>query len=106
MHLSRDDFGTAFSSLSYRRRFPVDVMKIDTSFTAELPQDPRAVLLVPTIQDIAKTMSAVAIAEGIEREDQEAVLLRAGWPLGQGFLYGRPVTFERANATVRDGEVL
>jgi sensor c-di-GMP phosphodiesterase-like protein len=55
---------------------------------------------------MAKTMSAIAVAEGIEREDQEAVLLRAGWPLGQGFLYIRPVTFERANAMVRDGEEL
>jgi EAL domain-containing protein (putative c-di-GMP-specific phosphodiesterase class I) len=105
VQLALDDFGTAFSSLSYLRRFPFDVVKIDTSFTAELPRDPRAVLLVQTIVDMAKAMSAMGIAEGIEREDQEAVLLRAGWPLGQGFLYSRPVTFERANAMLRAGVV-
>lgn len=105
VRIALDDFGTAFSSLSYLRRFPFDVVKIDTSFTAELPRDPRAVLLVQTIVDMVKTMSAVGVAEGIEREDQEAVLLRAGWPLGQGFLYSRPVTFERAKAMVRLGAV-
>ena len=81
------------------------MVKIDTSFSAELPRDPRAVLLVQTIVNMAKTMPAVGIAEGIEREDQEAVLLQAAWPLGQGFLYSRPVTYERAIVMVRLGTV-
>lgn len=105
IQIALDDFGTAFSSLEYLRRFPFDVVKIDTSFTAELPQDPRAMLLVQTIEDMAKTMSAVGIAEGIERIDQEEVLLGAGWPLGQGFFYSRPVPFERANDMVRIGSI-
>jgi EAL domain-containing protein (putative c-di-GMP-specific phosphodiesterase class I) len=105
VRLALDDFGTAFSSLSYLRRFPFDVVKIDTSFTAELPRDPRAVLLVQTVVEMAITMSAVAIAEGIEREDQERVLVDAGWTLGQGFLYSRPVSYERAKAMVSAGAV-
>ncbi len=106
VQLALDDFGTAFSSLSYLRRFPFDVIKIDTTFTAELPEDPRAVLLVQTIEDMAKTMSAVGIAEGIERENQEAILLEAGWSMGQGFLYSRPVPAERAAAMVRSGRLV
>jgi EAL domain-containing protein (putative c-di-GMP-specific phosphodiesterase class I) len=105
VRLALDDFGTAFSSLSCLRRFPFDVMKIDTSFTADLPQNPRAILLMQTIAEMAKTMSAVGIAEGIEREDQESVLQQSGWTLGQGFLYSRPVNFERAKAMIRAGSL-
>lgn len=103
VRLALDDFGTAFSSLSYLRRFPFDVVKIDTSFTAELPDDPRAVLLVETIEHMATTMSAMGIAEGIERESQEHALRQAGWPWGQGFLYSRPVPFDRALEMVERG---
>lgn len=54
VRLALDDFGTAFSSLSYLRRFPFDHVKIDTSFTAELPDTTRAVLLVESIQQLGE----------------------------------------------------
>jgi EAL domain-containing protein (putative c-di-GMP-specific phosphodiesterase class I) len=94
--LSLDDFGTAFSSLSYLRRFPFDHVKLDTSFTADLPSVPRAILLVESILHLATTMGATGIAEGIERPEQAQCLIDVGWDLGQGFLYSPGVPFAQA----------
>jgi EAL domain-containing protein (putative c-di-GMP-specific phosphodiesterase class I) len=99
--LALDDFGTAFSSLSYLRRFPFDRVKIDTSFTAELPHTPRAVLLVEAIVQLADRMGAMAIAEGIERAEQATCLLQSGWRYGQGYLYSPAVPAERARQLAR-----
>lgn len=97
VRLSLDDFGSGFSSLSYLRRFPFDFIKIDTAFTADIPGSPRAMLLVEAIQNLATTTGISAIAEGIERPDQELALESKGWKLGQGYLYSRavaPASFE------------
>jgi EAL domain-containing protein (putative c-di-GMP-specific phosphodiesterase class I) len=94
--LALDDFGTGFSSISYLRRFPFDGVKIDTSFTKELPHSPRAVLLVESLLQLVRTMGAIGIAEGIERQEQAACLVKAGWEFGQGFLYSRAVPFDQA----------
>lgn len=98
-----DDFGTAFSSLSYLRRFPFDHVKIDTSFTADLPYAPRAVLLVESIAQLCAHIDATPIAEGIERADQESCLVEASWRLGQGYLYSAGVPFEQASEIARRG---
>ncbi len=89
--LALDDFGTAFSSLSYLRQFPFDHIKIDTSFTAELPGVARSVVLVEAIQRLAATVGLRSIAEGIERPEQASCLRDLGWGFGQGYLYSRPV---------------
>jgi EAL domain-containing protein (putative c-di-GMP-specific phosphodiesterase class I) len=91
VRLALDDFGTAFSSLSYLRRFPFDVLKIDTSFTAELPGSPRCMLLVEAIQQLASSIGLLGIAEGIERPEQAEALMNIGWEVGQGYLYSRAV---------------
>lgn len=103
VRLALDDFGTGFSSLSYLRRVPFDHIKIDTSFTAELPGTHRAVLLAEAIQQLAGHMGAAGVAEGIERLDQESCLVAAGWRLGQGFLYSPAVPFAEASEIVRTG---
>lgn len=92
--LALDDFGTAFSSLSYLRQFPFDILKIDNSFTADLPDLPRSLLLVEVVKQAADHLGLKAIAEGIERKEQAACLIDAGWTLGQGFFYSRPVDSE------------
>jgi EAL domain-containing protein (putative c-di-GMP-specific phosphodiesterase class I) len=97
VRLSLDDFGSGFSSLAYLRRFPFDFIKIDTAFTADIPGSPRAMLLVEAIQNLATTTGISAIAEGIERPDQERALASKGWKLGQGYLYSKavaPASFE------------
>lgn len=87
VQVALDDFGTAFSSLDYLRRFAFDHIKIDTSFTAELPHSTRAVQLMHAIAHVAHTLGTEAICEGIERTDQLAVLTAAGWRFGQGYLF-------------------
>jgi len=104
--LSLDDFGTAFSSLSYLRRFPFDHVKLDTSFTADLPSVPRAILLVESILHLAATMGATGIAEGIERPEQARCLIDLGWELGQGFLFSPAVPFAEACAISKIGTLV
>ena len=90
--LALDDFGTAFSSLSYIRRFPFDDLKLDISFTSELPHSTRSMLLVEEICHLARSMEMTVIAEGIERQEQADALLGIGCDYGQGYLYARPLT--------------
>lgn len=100
--LALDDFGTAFSSLSYIRRFPFDRLKIDTSFTAELPHSARSMLLVESINNLAWSMGTVSIAEGIERQEQADALRGIGWPLGQGYFFSRPLPAEECESLLTD----
>jgi EAL domain-containing protein (putative c-di-GMP-specific phosphodiesterase class I) len=89
--LALDDFGTAFSSLSYVRRFPFDHLKLDVSFTAELPHSERSMTLVTAIQNLVSSVGMIGIAEGIERQEQADALDAIGWKYGQGYLFSRPI---------------
>ncbi len=89
--LSLDDFGTAFSSLSYVRRFPFDQLKLDISFISELPGSPRSMILVEEICHLATSMNMRVIAEGIERAEQYEALRAMGCDYGQGHLFARAV---------------
>jgi len=91
VRIAIDDFGTAFSSLAYLRRFAFDLVKIDASFTAELPESARAMALVEAIQHLAQSVGLTGIAEGIERTEQAEALVAAGWRLGQGYLFSHAV---------------
>ncbi len=90
--IALDDFGTAFSSLSYVRRFPFDNLKLDISFVSELPGSTRSLLLVEEICHMAASMKMRVIAEGIERQEQADALLGIGCEFGQGYLFARPLT--------------
>jgi EAL domain-containing protein (putative c-di-GMP-specific phosphodiesterase class I) len=89
--LALDDFGTAFSSISYVRRFPFDHLKLDISFTAELPHSIRSMLLVEEIWHMADSLSMMGIAEGIERPEQLDALRDIGFTFGQGYLFSPAV---------------
>jgi EAL domain-containing protein (putative c-di-GMP-specific phosphodiesterase class I) len=99
--LALDDFGTAFSSLSYVRRFPFDRLKLDTSFTSELPQSTRSMLLVEEICHLATSMGTKSIAEGIERQEQADALRDIGCFCGQGYLYSRPLSASGCNGLLK-----
>ncbi len=94
VQIALDDFGTGYASLGYLRRFPIDILKLDRSFTSELPDDPRALRLVNTVARLADDLGARTHAEGIETEEQAACLASLGWELGQGYYYSRPVAAE------------
>ena len=90
--LALDDFGTAFSSLSYVRRFPFDRLKLDISFTSEIPHSTRSMLLVEEICHLSTSMKMKSIAEGIERQEQAEALRAIGCDCGQGYLFSRPLS--------------
>ena len=91
VRLAIDDFGTGYSSLAYLRQFPVDILKIDRSFLAEIVTDPRASALVQAIVELGRTMGLMTVAEGIEDGQQLSELRRAGCQLGQGYYFSRPL---------------
>ncbi len=91
VRIALDDFGTGYSSLDYLRRFPIDVIKLDKSFTDELPDGNRGLKLVDSVGRLAADMEAIAEAEGIETAEQAACLRSMGWGFGQGYLFSPPV---------------
>jgi diguanylate cyclase (GGDEF)-like protein len=90
--VSLDDFGTGYSSLSYLHQFPVQALKIDRSFVADLAPDADdgSTAVIRAILALAGALGMQVIAEGIETEAQHDALARLGCQFGQGFLYARP----------------
>jgi EAL domain-containing protein (putative c-di-GMP-specific phosphodiesterase class I) len=88
--LAIDDFGVGFSSIGYLQHLPVAILKIDRSFTRDVDSVPRARALVDAILVMAAALELDVVAEGIERPEQERVLLDAGCLAGQGYLFSRP----------------
>ena len=89
--LSIDDFGTGYSSLSYLKHFPIDLIKIDRSFIAEMTHREDCGAIVCAITSLGKTLNIATTAEGIETPDQLELLRLAGCEQAQGYLFGRPV---------------
>jgi EAL domain-containing protein (putative c-di-GMP-specific phosphodiesterase class I) len=92
--IAMDDFGTGYSSLASLRSLPLDVLKIDRSFINDLEHRPSDVSFVEAIVGLAHTLGLVVVAEGVETEEQRAILLAAGCDRGQGWLFGKPVAAE------------
>jgi diguanylate cyclase (GGDEF)-like protein len=85
--LAIDDFGTGFSSLSYLRRFPFDVLKIDRAFVHRVDVDEDAAALASAIISMARALGLECVAEGVERPGEARWLRDAGCGYGQGFLF-------------------
>jgi diguanylate cyclase (GGDEF)-like protein/PAS domain S-box-containing protein len=89
--LAIDDFGTGYSSLAYLRQFPVDVLKIDRSFVAEMDGSHDSAALVHTLVELGRTLGLTTLAEGIEDDSQLEILRAERCQSGQGFFFSRPV---------------
>ncbi len=99
-----DDFGTGYSSLAYLRQFPVDVLKIDRSFIAEMDGRADAAVLIHTLVDLGRTLGLVTIAEGIEDQTQLEGLRDEQCDSGQGFLFSRPVEPDAIESLLRQSD--
>jgi EAL domain-containing protein (putative c-di-GMP-specific phosphodiesterase class I) len=105
VRLAIDDFGTGYSSLSYLRELPMDVLKIDKSFTDGIAASQGRLALVEVIVRMARTLGLTVTAEGIESEAQRELLISLGCETGQGYLLEKPVGADEAESLVRHGLV-
>ena len=92
--LSVDDFGTGYSSLRLIETFPVTEIKIDRSFVTDLVGSTSKTVIVRSIIDLGRALGLAVVAEGIEDEAQRTLLAGMGCPIGQGYLFGRPIDAE------------
>ncbi|HJU49705.1 MAG TPA: EAL domain-containing protein, partial [Pseudogulbenkiania sp.] len=91
VYLSIDDFGTGYSSLSYLKRLPVQGLKIDQSFVADLHQNRDDAAITQAIISIARSLGLGLVAEGVELDEQRRYLVEQGCCTGQGYLFSRPL---------------
>lgn len=91
IRLSLDDFGVGYSSLSYLKRFPFDILKIDRSFVRDINHDPDDAALIGAIIAIGRALSLEVVAEGVETEEQLHMLRQQGAKVVQGYLFSRPL---------------
>ena len=87
LRVAIDDFGTGYSSLSHLKRFPIDTLKIDKTFVADILQDRGDAAIVSAVVAIARALDLEVIAEGVETEAQRALLQTQGCDAYQGYLF-------------------
>ncbi len=92
LHLAIDDFGTGYSSLSALQQFPISTLKIDRSFIHDVATNPDDATIVSTIVQMGRNLNMDVVAEGVENEDQLALLQRLGCTYVQGLLFGDPMS--------------
>ena len=97
-----DDFGTGYSSLALLRTLPVDLLKIDRSFLAEISED-SAARVVAAVVGLGQALGLEVVAEGVETPAQVIELERLGCGLAQGYLFSRPQTAAQVQQSIDDG---
>ena len=101
--ISIDDFGTGYSSLGYLHQFDVDEIKIDRSFVIEMLTERRSMEIVRAVIGLARGLGLNTVAEGIENQEQAAVLRAAGCDYGQGYYFARPLAEAEILARLQAG---
>jgi len=94
VEIAIDDFGTGFSSLSSLHKLPLDTLKIDRSFVADMNATPEGLALVSTIIKLARSLKLKVVAEGVETEEQSRLLRLLNCDEMQGYLFSKPVPSE------------
>ena len=89
-----DDFGTGYSSLASLKRFPIDRLKIDRGFVAEIGRVPNGTVIPEAVVSLSRLLGLESLAEGVEEAGQLDFLRERGCPLGQGYHISRPLTAE------------
>jgi diguanylate cyclase (GGDEF)-like protein len=91
VRIAIDDFGTGYSSMAHLQHFPVDALKIDRSFVAQMAHNQEGETILQTLVQLGKALSIETLAEGIEQEHELSVLRGERCDHGQGFLFARPL---------------
>lgn len=91
VRISLDDFGNGYSSLTYLKRLPADMLKIDKSFVRGLGVEAQDTAIVQTIVDLAHILGMEVVAEGVEIEEQAVLLKEMGCDFAQGFFFAKPL---------------
>jgi len=100
MRIVVDDFGVGYSSLSYLKNFPISVVKIDRGFVRDIISDPEDQAITRTICSLAADLGMQTVAEGVETDEQLAMLASYRCSYAQGFLFARPVEADEIAAMV------
>jgi EAL domain-containing protein (putative c-di-GMP-specific phosphodiesterase class I) len=106
IQVALDDFGTGYSSLSYLKKFNIDYLKIDQSFTRNLAPGSPDMALSEAIIVMAHKLGLKVIAEGVETAQQLHLLREAGCDHAQGYLFSRPIPVQDFDALLLSGQVL
>jgi diguanylate cyclase (GGDEF)-like protein/PAS domain S-box-containing protein len=106
VRIAIDDFGTGFSSLSYLRHMPADILKLDKSFAESITTSAEQQEIIGTVTQLAHKLRLEVVAEGIENEQEQAALVASGCTFGQGYVVSRPLGHDDVIRWLRDEPVL
>lgn len=95
VRLAIDDFGVGYSSLAQIKRFPIDTLKVDSSFIREIPENMEDRAITEAIIAMGKTLSLMVVAEGVETKEQEKFLRDHACDQSQGFYFSKPISAEQ-----------
>jgi diguanylate cyclase (GGDEF)-like protein len=101
--LALDDFGTGYSSLIHLHRFPIDVVKIDRSFIADLARDRASFAIVAKVIELAHMLDMAVVSEGVETVDQLREVATLGTDSCQGYYFARPMSADSVETLTKDG---
>ncbi|MDX6849938.1 EAL domain-containing protein [Gilvimarinus sp. SDUM040013] len=104
VRLAIDDFGVGYSSLAQIKKFPIDTLKVDSSFIRDIPSNYEDKAITQAIIAMGKTLSLTVIAEGVETVEQESFLRDNNCDQSQGFYFSRPVTADDFESLLRGDE--
>jgi EAL domain-containing protein (putative c-di-GMP-specific phosphodiesterase class I) len=105
VRIALDDFGAGYSNLGYLQRFPFDKLKIDKSFVDALGTTANGGVILQAVVALGRALSLLVTAEGVETEQQRALLRLAGCDELQGYLFGKPMLARDIERLVRQPKV-
>ena len=101
--LALDDFGTGSASLRQIMDYPIDTIKVDRAFVANLGPDPASEMIVTSVVQLAHGLGKTVVSEGVETAEQHQALTRLGTDACQGFYFARPMPASAIDALIRHG---